>query len=364
VSFLILDTDKQTTQSLRFQLGKMSSRFVEVGNEATLASLRKRNKVQMPEMIFFDQDGDALQVEAINEELKLGNVNASLLIMGTAAKPKFSRYFDGYIRKPIFPKKLKRAVVESFARGQQRRSVVGYVGGAVLPGLLRELSRESPLWKQIFKIDLAEMKAVSASSLGVATPISKFGVIFVAPEQLTPAELNWVKKMYKDPSDTRITLVGIGKDPGKTAPIRNCTDFFVREDADWKTVLERLAWYRMNLFRSEVAIDEAKARIARGHFFLASILLKRIFRHDPWNIKARTLLAEIALKRNALKQAKKLYQEILALNPCLPQPYFKIIEIEQKLSGGSSTDTLELAKKYCPALHQLQSPQLPPKEIR
>ena len=345
MGFLIFDTDKQSTESLRVQLNALGDRPVRELMDWNAFSSLKAKRIPPPDVIFFDQDGDPERVEGFRHELENYQGTSVVVILGTEPRAKFARKQDSYVRKPIFARKLERSVIESYAVGQQRRSVVGYIGEMIPSGLVREVGRAPKLFRQFLKIDPEKIDAKVLSTLGV---------IFVMPEGLTEADKELINRLYKITSSSRITIVGVGSTPEETFPLRSRADFFVDRDGDWASILDNIANFRMYRFRSELLLARARTALEEKRVFKGTLILRRLLRHDPWNILAHVLLAENDFAAERFAGAADHYKSILALNPCQPKPHLRLIEIEKRSTGSVQAETSDRARRYCPNLKELQ----------
>lgn len=345
MGFLIFDTDKQSTQSLRVQLSAMGDRPVRELMDWNAFESLKSKKIPPPEVIFMDQDGDPERVDGFRHQLDAYQGSSVVVLIGTAKQARHAQRFDTYLQKPVFLRKLEGAVAESYARGQHRRPIVGYIGDFVPSGLVREVGRSKLLWKQLVKIDSASVDPKSLANVGA---------VFVTAENLTPADLELIARMYKFTSAARITIVGVGKTPEETHTLRSRADYFVDHDGDWESVLESIARSRLNKFRSELHLARAKVLIESKSRIRAWLVLRKLLRMDPWNLSARTAYAELLFAAGKLREAASSYHRILKLNPCQPRPYLRLMEIERRIHGKPSEETLARARLYCPNLKELQ----------
>lgn len=364
MGLLILDTDKKSTASLRLQLSsayfgelagdrRLNRGIREIANiPALLGSLKAAARSRsMPDLILVDQDGDAALVDAFYEEIKYGRVSCSVMAIGSARRARYSRVYDTYLRKPVFPTKLVRALDRSYHRNQSRQWMVGCMGPAIPPGLVRAVGKAQKTWKQLVKVE---------PGMDAEADFNRIGVLFVSPEALSEKDLSWLRGIYRAPS--RCMIVGLGKKSEETHALRNLADYFVSSsvsgtpgmEAEWENAISSIAVARWQRFQSTRLLARAGKCSAKRKYLRASILLRKILIDDPWNLRARFELGEIALERKRYSEAVRHYVRVLKLNPCQPRPYLRLMEIERLVHQRVAPDTLARARLYCPKLRQLE----------
>ena len=163
-------------------------------------------RIPPPEVIFLDEDGDPEKVASFRAEIEFTGPSSIVVILGSARKSRLTRTYDTYLQKPIFHRKLEKALMDGHALGQQQHAAVGYIGEGVPAELVREVGRAPELWRGIGRVDTS---STNFRALG------RLGVVFVLPGNLSRADLAMIYRLYKYTQAFRITVVGVGKSPRK-----------------------------------------------------------------------------------------------------------------------------------------------------
>lgn len=345
MGFLILDTDKWSTDSLKRQLSALADRPVQVATDWSKLGLISRKKTPPPDVIILDQDGDPECVDGFCQEFARLPESSAVIVIGSSRESRALTRHDLYVRKPVYGKRLEHALAKSYSALQLKRSAVGFIGQSVPRGLVRELGGNPDHWRELIKVNGEGSDPHSWA---------KLGVVFVMPGELNPSDLEVVSRMYKFTSAARITIVGVGTAPEETHSLRTRANYFVDSEGDWKEFLEKLAMTRMQKFYSELLLSRAKKFLDESRGMEGRYTLRKIIRQDPWNLAARSHLAEAYFSAGKFHKAGELYRQSLALNPCQPRPYLRLLEIECKQSGKVCESTLAKAKLYCPGIVELQ----------
>jgi hypothetical protein len=132
MSYLILDTDKQSTHSLRLLLSAISTVPVwDVVNAEAFAGFSKKHPVPA-EILLLDLDGDPAKVKAFQEHLMLGrSPSSALMTLGSSSNPASLLKADCYLQKPAHIENLKPALIDAQARTQEYRSTLIFYGSRI-----------------------------------------------------------------------------------------------------------------------------------------------------------------------------------------------------------------------------------------
>src|SRR5271156_1583891 len=117
MGFLILDTDKQSTGSLRLQLGAISRIPVQAVKDSDAFARFLGRHIPPPAVIFLDEDGDPAKVASFRAEIEFTGASSIVVILGSGRKSRLTRTYDTYLQKPVFHRKLERALMDSHALG-------------------------------------------------------------------------------------------------------------------------------------------------------------------------------------------------------------------------------------------------------
>lgn len=355
MSFLILDNSRKSSAALKSQLSSLIERPVHLFSNLGELKEAFRKSLPIPEVVLLDQDDDEfggsrsiqewIEIQRAPETAQLLQSSA-WIVMGTAPIPSSVIFADVYLRKPVYPKKLGRALLRSYESAQRRKVSLGYLSRISPSGLLRQLPRTSTFWKSLVRLDSEKFHPSSTIELGA---------VFIFPEGLTEAELQLLKRIKRLPVSNRSLLIGVGKSPAQTHFLRTIADYFIPEEPDWELILERLERRRSHRLESDLRLK----RLA--HPFRAQYRsyfgLRRILTQDPWELRARDLLAEYWLKKGRHEDSQSEWVTILDLNPCLPKPYLKLLELNRRPNFELSSEALSWlrqAKAYCPDLREFR----------
>jgi tetratricopeptide (TPR) repeat protein len=328
MSYLILDTDKHSTHSLRVQLSGISLlSSTEAADVSGLASYRKRNKVP-PETIFLDLDGDP------NRTLSSGPLDDPTLKS------------DRHLVKPIFMRNLRAAMIEGQARCQETRSALVFFGDRLFPELIREVGRSPKLWKQILEVEtLQELVADKAE-------LTHVGAIFIQPSKIDEKAIAAIRQVYKVTSASRISLVCLSNEPEEIQSLRMVCDYFVSKNQDWRVFLDHLAQTRLMKLAAALGIDQAKREMHVEAYGKALKTLDQVVEMAPLKTEALLLSAECSFHKKSYEEAEKKYHSVLSLNPCLPKPYARLLQIK---TGEARQQIREQAGRYCPDVKLMDS---------
>jgi tetratricopeptide (TPR) repeat protein len=348
MSYLILDTDKHSTHALHQQLSGVSNNpIVEVADLGVLKEYKERKRVP-PEVIILDLEGDPERVNIFKNQLLEYKAGASALVtlssdssQGSILKP------ERHLRKPVYAKNLKIALVEAQRKSQEKRSDIVYFGdrqsaaNPVLSELIREVGRSAQLWLQIIEVPELQDLMVDKRDL------SRIGAFFIQPEKVDESALAAIKQIYRITSANRISLVCLSQAPEKIQKIRQLCDYFVSAQSDWRLFLDQLAQTRLMRLATATAIDEAKLLMTNGKYPAARKTLERLLKSAPLKIEALLQLGDCFFFENKKEEAKRAYRDVLKLNPCLPKPYARMLA----LSEDSFKEQIRAeAAQYCPDL--------------
>jgi tetratricopeptide (TPR) repeat protein len=346
MSYLILDTNKSSSQSLRLQLSGISDQVVfEVSDLAGLAALQKRNRVP-PELILLDLDGDREKVKAFEEYLLLSRSATSALVTFASSSLKDPVLkSDCHVRKPVFIRDLRAAIVKAQSATQEQRSAIIFLGERLPVELIREVGRSRILWKQL--IEVKTLKDFIANRKELA----QVGALLVQPGEVSAADIAAIVKVQSVTSAARISLVCLSNDPMQIRSLRLCCDYFVSSDTDWKVFLERLATTRLMRADSKLGLDRAKHAMKAKHFEQAIRIFEAVTEKAPLKTEALLLSAECSFLKKDWVEAKAKYRAVLKLNPCLPKPYVRLSHMTE---GEERREVLKSGVLYCPDVRDFQ----------
>jgi len=346
MSYLILDTNKSSSQSLRFQLSGLSDNAIlEVSDLAALSALQKRNRIP-PEIIFLDLDGDRGKVKAFEEYLLLSRSSSSALVTFSSSflkEPALKA--DCHVRKPIFVRNLKVAVIQAQLSAQEQRSAIIFLGERLPGELIREVGRSPNLWKQL--IEVKTMKDFMTNR----KELTQVGALFVQPENLNQESIEAITKIQAVTSAAKITLVCLSDDPKLIKPLRLLCDYFLSADSDWKVFLEQLANTRLMRADSKLGLDSAKVEMKSKQYARALATLDAVLEKAPLKTEALLLSAECSFLTKDFLVAEKKYRSVLKLNPCLPKPYVRLSSLKD---GEERREILKSGALYCPDVKDFQ----------
>ena len=141
MGFLILDTDKQSTSSLRLQLGAISRIPVQAVKDSAAFTRLLARRIPPPAVIFLDEDGDPDKVASFRAEIEFTGASSIVMILGSGRKSPVDPNVRYLSAKARLHRKLESALMASHALGQQQHAAVGYIGESVPSDLVREVGR-------------------------------------------------------------------------------------------------------------------------------------------------------------------------------------------------------------------------------
>jgi tetratricopeptide (TPR) repeat protein len=346
MSYLILDTNKSSSQSLRLQLSGISDQVIfEVSDLAGLAALQKRNRVP-PELVFLDLDGDREKVKAFEEYLLLSrSATSSLVTFASSFLKDPVLKSDCHVRKPVFIRDLRAAIVKAQSATQEQRSAIIFLGERLPVELIREVGRSRILWKQL--IEVKTLKDFMANRKELA----QVGALLIQPDHVNAGDIEMIAKVQSVTSAARISLVCLSNDPVEIRALRLRSDFFVSSDTDWKVFLERLATTRLMRMDSKLGLDRAKYAMKAKRYEQAIRILDAVIEKAPFKTEALLLSAECSFLKKDLVEAKAKYRAVLKLNPCLPKPYVRLFHMTE---GEERREVLKSGVLYCPDVRDFQ----------
>jgi hypothetical protein len=349
MSYLILDTNKSSSQSLRLQLSGISDQVIfEVSDLVGLAVLQKRNRIP-PELVFLDLDGDLEKVKAFEEYLLLSrSATSSLVTFASSSLKDPVLKSDCHVRKPVFIRDLRTAIVKAQATTQEQRSAIIFLGERLPVELLREVGRSPILWKQLIEVKTLKDFMLNRKEL------AQVGALLVQPDHVSSADIEAIAKIQSVTSAARIALVCLSNDPEQIRSLRLCCDYFVspeKEDTDWKVFLERLATTRLMRADSKLGLDRAKHAMKSKQLEQAIRILDAVLEKAPLKTEALLLSAECSYLKKDWVEAKVKYRAVLKLNPCLPKPYVRLFHMTE---GEERREVLKSGVLYCPDVRDFQ----------
>jgi hypothetical protein len=241
----------------------------------------------------------------------------------------------------VYIGKLRQALVDAQARLQELRSTALFYGNRIPGSLTREVGRSEKLWKQILEIQSLPDLVNDKNELG------KIGVIFLDPLRIEDKGVQSLDQLKKITSASRISIVCLSNQSHEIGKLRNRCDYYISEETDWRSFLDRLAETRLMRQDSSLNIDEAKHYLKTGKLKSAQKVLQNTVKLSPLKVEAILLSGECDFLRKDFKRARLKYQAALALNPCLPKPYARLLQIE---TGGDRDVVLNNALAYCPGV--------------
>jgi hypothetical protein len=342
MSYLILDTDKQTTHSLRLLLSAISTVPVwDVVNIEAYMGFSRKHPVPA-EIIFMDLEGDPAKVKSFEEYFMLKrSTSSALILLGSSPRPNSLLKAERYLQKPVHLGNLKTALVDAQTKTQALRSTVVFYGAKIPGELTREVGRSEKLWKQV--LDTASLPDL----VNDRTELTQIGAIFISPSQVNEKDVQALSRLKNITSASRISLICLSDRAEEVGKLRNICDYFISPKIDWRAFLDHLAATRLMRLGSALNIDEAKLYLKNGKIAKAQRILNDTIQFAPLKIEALLLSAECDFSNRELGKACAKYQSILSLNPCLPKPYARLLQIE---TGPSRQATLERAIAYCPGV--------------
>jgi tetratricopeptide (TPR) repeat protein len=346
MSYLILDTDKQSTHSLRLLLSAISTVPVwDAVNVDAFAGFSKKHPVPA-EILLLDLDGDPAKLKAFEEHLMPGRSPSSALItLGSNSNPTSLLKADHYLQKPVHIENLKRALVDAQARTQEYRSTLILYGNRIPTELSREVGRSEKLWKQILEIQSLPQLAEDRKEL------AHIGALFLNPTQIQDEDLHALAKLKKITSASRISLICLSNQAEEIGKLRNVCDYYISPQNNWRSFLDQLAKTRLMRLGSSLNIDEVKIYLKDGKTRQAQRVLKETIKAAPLKTEAILLSGECDFINNRFDQARLKYQNALKVNPCLPKPYARLLQIEK---GSARETVLKNARAFCPGVAEFR----------
>jgi tetratricopeptide (TPR) repeat protein len=346
MSYLILDTDKQSTHSLRLLLSAISTVPVwDVVNVPAFVGFSKKHPVPA-EILLLDLDGDSAKVKAFEEYLMPGRSPSSALItLGSSSNPSSLLKSDRYLQKPVHIENLRPALVDAQARTQEYRSTLILYGNRIPIELSREVGRSEKLWKQILETQSLLQLVEDRKEL------AHIGALFLNPAQIQDEDVLALVKLKKITSASRISLICLSNQAEEIGKLRNVCDYYISPKTNWRTFLDQLAETRLMRLGSSLNVDEAKIYIKDGKIRQAQRVLKETVKIAPLKTEAILLSGECDFLGNRFDQARLKYQSVLTVNPCLPKPYARLLQIEK---GSDREKVLENARAYCPGVAEFR----------
>jgi tetratricopeptide (TPR) repeat protein len=181
--------------------------------------------------------------------------------------------------------------------------------------------------------------------------LTRIGAIFLAPKSITDADVQAIGQLKKITSASRISLICTSKKAEEIGKLRNFCDYYLPEKTDWRKLLDQLALTRLMRLASSLNVDKAKAYLKNGDVKRARKILKETIKIAPLKVEALLLLGECDYLVDDFENAREKYQEALNLNPCLPKPYARLLEIEK---GTAREEVLKNAIDYCPGVSEFR----------
>jgi hypothetical protein len=346
MSYLILDTDKQTTHSLRLLLSAISTVPVwDAANLGAFAGFSKKHPVP-PEIIFLDLEGDPAKVKDFEEHIVLQrSPSSALILLGSSSQSSSILKAECYLQKPVHLANLKQALIYAQARTQELRSTVIFYGERIPTELIREVGRSEKLWKQI--LDVPSLPDL----VNDRKELTQIGAIFLHPSSINDADIEALNRLKKITSASRISLICLSQKPLEIGKLRNHCDYYIDQPTHWRTFLDQLAQTRLMRLGSSLNVDEAKVHLKAGKLKHAQRVLKETIKFAPLKVEALLLSSECDFLNEDFEKARLKYQGILKLNPCLPKTYARLLQIEK---GAAREAVLKNAIAYCPGVAEFQ----------
>jgi hypothetical protein len=346
MSYLILDTDKQTTHSLRLLLSGISTVPVwDASNIVALNGISKKHPVPA-EIILLDLEGDPTKVKAFEEHFMLErSPSSAFILLGSRSHPSSLLKAERYLQKPVHIENLKQALVEAQARTQALRSTVIFYGDQIPTELTREVGRSEKLWKQILDIQSIPELVNDRKEL------TQIGAIFLDPAKIKDEDVQALLRLKKITSASRISLICLSNQAQEIGKLRNICDYYLSPQlapqVGWREFLDQLAQTRLMRLGSSLNIDEAKLYMIDEKIKHAQRVIDATIRFAPLKVEALLLSGECDYLNKDFEKARLKYQTVLALNPCLPKPYARLLQIE---TGAARETVLKNAIAYCPGV--------------
>jgi tetratricopeptide (TPR) repeat protein len=158
-------------------------------------------------------------------------------------------------------------------------------------------------------------------------------------------------KLKKITSASRISLICLSNQAEEIGKLRNVCDYYLSPQSSWRTFLDQLAETRLMRLGSSLNVDEAKIYLKDGKIRQAKRVLKETIKIAPLKTEALLLSGECDFLNNHFDRARLKYQSALTINPCLPKPYARLLQIEK---GSAREEVLKNAQAYCPGVAEFR----------
>jgi len=347
MAILIVDDEESIRETLRLvltQLGHKTILEARNGEEALRLIDAEKTRIRLIisdwEMPYLDGITFADRLE----EREALNFIPFLLISSDLPDNKLSELkqlhprIDHAIFKPFRAKMLEQALGIASANRMSKRDTLLWIGTNPPQQLVEALS--------------SQQKDAIYRSLSTDKSCKNFGCVLVASTPEPTKLCDW-SALRKSAIGTSAPWICIGRTPHAVAPFHGLCQVFVDPETlstadQWVKLLEQAGLKLKNVWQTNALFTEAKTLIQEKKCPAARELLQRILALDPFNSESHIALAEAWIEEKNPKKAVLHELEALKLNPCLPKPYLRLLEILPSSDSSLRTEIARAATSYCP----------------
>lgn len=352
---LIVDDESDTRQALRLLLSQSGHKTIleaKHGAEALQVIDREGSRIRTIvadwEMPYLDGLELARRISVL-PELEL---TAFLLISSDLSRSRLKRLrleiprLDGYLIKPFERQSLRDALDHSHACRASFRNQLGFLG-----------NEHSPLGKTLSELLSQPLKTLHWKSLQFFSEPpellenhSALGAVLIDPhpfnEEMESA-LSRIKKYSWAPS---LSWVCLGRKQQEVRLLKTQCQIFVdppSELSGWLSLLETIGARQISNWQVELRIQEAKNLVQAQDWKAAKKVFQDILKIDPTRSEIYAELAEVEEALGEVSEAIENYRRSLQINPCRPKPYLQLLKV-LKSDKKTLVAILQDAVAFCP----------------
>ncbi len=368
MSTVVYDSNPQSRNAVSTLLSAAGQKNVMVtGNSARFLHLLKEQAGGLQMIVLSSRPGEETAVrltQAIGEMAALAAVPVLYLTDShSVASPrrdglsKNVMRVDQFLVRPFGLEKLKKALdAAHVARARSRDVIVMFTEApdAVLHETLFEFDSEFH-WREVVFVSNALELASKIKILGW-----RVGAVFIDPNCKSKSLRNAVGALRRSPIGAQTLFVLLGNTSIETFLFRDLCELFLAKlskesfwsPADWFQVLQITSTRLLNNEPSRRATVQARNLIRIHEMKLAKVVVAEALEKDPNRFELLELMGRIEENSKRLDRAVVHYQKAIAINPCAPYSYLRLLAT---LQGPLEREQiLEKSESFCPQHPQLQ----------
>lgn len=348
MEILIVDDESSTRDALREVLTTLGHKpIIEAknGEEALKMVDAEKTRIRLIiadwEMPYMDgiTFSDKLAERETMDQVPFLLITSDLPASRIAEVKDHHKRIDHSLFKPFRVRMLDEAIKQAYANRVSKRESLLWVGSTRPAGpLLEALSeRKERIFFRNVVVD-SQNKAFSA----VLLDLENFS-----------ADASAIQALKKSPLGSSALWVGLSRDPDKVASFRTICHQFLDSStfsspSAWGELLEALHRRITNGWEIELLSLEAKGLIQQKKAAAAREILQKLLKLDPVNAESHAWLADLLIQEGDTANAVLHESEALKINPCLPKPYIKILELLARSDPGKTAEIARSAERFCP----------------